>query len=506
MLRTTRAAAGRRRPYARLFLLLFVTHAFFYQGGGGNQNVRVLQIRALLEHHTFCIDAYRDDTVILGVRQPFSLTQDWSTSGGHYYANKTPGLTLLGVPSFALADAVLRRAGVGEERRAQWDTYFTTVCTVGLAATLLGLLMFHALRSLLGFGEAEAFWVTACFSFGTLCFSYATTFQCHLPAACCTFASLLLAVKIHHGSGRPLRFAAGAGCVGAIAVLFEPSCVIVLALVGAYLASFAEGRRSLPAFLLAAVPAGAVQLGYNWACFGAPLVSSYAVSNPLIMFADQGHLFSVPTFLRLYQVLLSPARGLFITSPVLLLALPGFRALAAGRLAREAALAALASVTLVLVVASFAGWHGGSAAGPRYLLPVLPFLFLLAAAAIGRFPWTFRVLGVAGVVANLAITAVGNELGYGAVAFPVGSSLASLAGGRVSVNPVPVPWSHWTSAFPSGDAAIDSLRTVHHAYSFNLGQIFLAPTPLSVLPLLLFWGVMGAWQMALQRETDTLAQ
>ncbi len=259
MLRLARALVGRRRACVRLLVLLFVTHAFFYQGGGGNQNVRVLQMRALLEHHTFSIDAYRDDTVILGVPQPFALTEDWSYSGGHYYPNKAPGLSLLGAPSFALAEAVLRRAGVSDEGRAQMDTYFAAVCTAGVAATLLGLLMFHALRRLLRFGEAAAFWATACFSFGTLCFSYGTTFHCHLPAACCAFASFLLAARLREGlpSPRALPLAAGAGCAGALAMLFEPSCAIVLGLVGATLASSAEGRRSLPAFLLGCAPAGA---------------------------------------------------------------------------------------------------------------------------------------------------------------------------------------------------------------------------------------------------------
>ncbi len=200
-------------------------------------------------------------------------------------------------------------------------------------------------------------------------------------------------------------------------------------------------------------------------------------------------------------MLLSPDRGLFVTSPVLLLTIPGARSLLAGRLKREALLAAGIAGAFVIFVASFSGWHGGSAAGPRYLLPVLPFLFLLAAAALGRFPRAFRVLGVTGVVFNLAITAVGNELGFGAVTFPVGFAFACLSGNRVSVNPVPVPWSHWIDAFPSGDAAIDFLRTAHNAYSFNLGQILLPPTPVSLIPLLLFWAAMAWWQLAAQRAT-----
>ncbi len=277
-------------------------------------------------------------------------------------------------------------------------------------------------------------------------------------------------------------------------MLFEPSCACTLALVGIYLASLREGRRSLLAFVLGCAPAGALQLGYNWACFGNPLASSYDLSNPAIMFAVEGRIFAFPTPGRLFQVLLSPARGLFVTSPVLLLALPGARALVrreGGRLAREAWLSIAASTAFVLFVASFSGWHGGSAAGPRYLLPVFPFLFLLAAAALERLPRTFRVLGVASVVINLAITAVGNELPFHDIAFPVGFAFASIVGGRVAVNPIPVPWAHWLGTFPSADAAIDHWAVTTTFHSFNLGQIVFPRTPASVLPLLLFWCAMG---------------
>jgi hypothetical protein len=490
-----------RRSYALLAALLFVTFAFFYQGGGGNQNVRVLQIRALIEGHTFAIDAYRDDMVSEGVWKPFVLTEDWSFAGGHYYPNKSPGISLWGAPSFALADAALSALAVDARRRAQWDAYFTTVCTVGVAATLLGLLMFWALRSLLRLGEAQAFWATACFSFGTLCFSYSSVFQCHQPAACSAFASFLLAVRLRERPERSQALAAGSGAAGALAVLFEPSCILTLAAVGAYLASFREGRRGLFAFVLGCVPAGALQLGYNWACFGSPLTSSYALSNPAIMFAVEGKTFSFPTPVRLCELLLSPARGLFVTSPLLILAIPGGRALLGsdgGRLGREAWTGIGASVALVLMIASFSGWHGGAAAGPRYLLPAFPFLFLLAAAAMERYPRTFGILGAVGVAINLAITAVGNELGPG-IGFPVGFALERLAAGRVSVNPVPVPWPGWTDAYPSADAAVRTWRATTTFHSFNMGQIILPQSPVSVLPLLLLWGALGYRELVRSR-------
>lgn len=493
-----------KSPYARLFVLLFATFVFFFQGGGGNQNVRLLQVRALIEHHTFAIDAYRDDTVREGVWKPFVLTEDWAYAGGRYYPNKPPGLSLLGVPSFAIADRVLGALGTRAKRRAQWASYFTTVCTVGLSAVILGLLVFHALRDLLRLEEAAAFWATVCFSFGTLSFSYSTVFQCHLPAACAAFASFLLAARLRDraegdGAAGAVALAAGAGFSGGLAVLFEPSCVIVLLGVMAYLASLPQGRRGLLAFLLAGAPAAALQLGYNWACFGSPLTSSYALSNPSIMFAVDGRTFTFPTPLRIYQLLISPARGLFMTSPLLVLAIPGARAILreGGRLTREVWLALGVAASFLLFVASFSGWHGGSAAGPRYLLPVYPFVFLLAAAWLPRAPRAFAALGCLSVVINLGITVVGNELGYPDIDFPVGFVLVNLVGDHISLNPVPVPWPHWMDGFPTADAAFDTWRFTTTYHAFNLGQIVFPQSLISVLPLLLFWAVMARREIAL---------
>ena len=66
-------------------------------------------------------------------------------------------------------------------------------------------------------------------------------------------------------------------------------------------------------------------------------------------------------------------RGLFVLSPLLLLAVLGWPALR--RRAPAAAWLALGQLTvLALFFAAFDGWHGGWCWGPRYLLPAVPLL------------------------------------------------------------------------------------------------------------------------------------
>ncbi len=77
----------------------------------------------------------------------------------------------------------------------------------------------------------------------------------------------------------------------------------------------------------------------------------------------------------LFGLFLSPGRGVFLYAPLTLAALLAFR-----RLSPEARLVCFGMPLLLACVAGrWHGWNGGSAWGPRYLLPILP---LLAAPAV----------------------------------------------------------------------------------------------------------------------------
>ena len=93
--------------------------------------------------------------------------------------------------------------------------------------------------------------------------------------------------------------------------------------------------------------------------------------------------------------LLSPARSLWLFSPVLLLGLAGLSTLARQRRWRQVAVPLAALVTMVAGYAAVRGaaqWYGGRGWGPRYMVPLAPFLALwllpvterLAAAGASR--------------------------------------------------------------------------------------------------------------------------
>jgi len=124
-------------------------------------------------------------------------------------------------------------------------------------------------------------------------------------------------------------------------------------------------------FVLGLIPPALMLMGYNWARSGNPLETGYDLT-----------LFSPHVLLGLYKLLLSPLRGLFIYSPVLLLSIPGLVWLWRRHRAETALIVGITGITLAL----FSVWSSGEGLswGSRFLVPVIPFLCLALAPVLAR--------------------------------------------------------------------------------------------------------------------------
>src|SRR5438552_15452015 len=89
-----------KRRALLIFVVTFVSYAYFYEGGGWSQNSRFDLVRAIVEQGTLRIDAYHENT------------QDKAYYQGHYYSDKAPGLALLAVPVAAIARPLLPATGI----------------------------------------------------------------------------------------------------------------------------------------------------------------------------------------------------------------------------------------------------------------------------------------------------------------------------------------------------------------------------------------------------------
>jgi hypothetical protein len=142
-------------------------------------------------------------------------------------------------------------------------------------------------------------------------------------------------------------------------------------------------------FLLGALPFVVLMAIYQWLCFGSPFRTAVEASTP---FTQKGLLFGVirmPSVDALYGITLSPYRGLFFASPILLLAFAGFVTMKRNR--EFWVLIAIVS-TFILAIASFNGWNGGYAFGPRYLVPIIPLLGISMMSAKPRAFWILAAI------------------------------------------------------------------------------------------------------------------
>jgi len=341
-----------------------------------------------------------------------------------------------------------------------------------------------------GFGVSRAFFLTLCFGLGTLAFSYSTTFYTHILSAFFLFLAFILLVDVRMGNTMHQKravFFAGAS-IG-MGVLGEPSVIYGCGVLFLYIFACRRLRPLIPYFILGGVPFAIIQISYNIICFGGPLSYSYQFANELVMVDVDGRLFGIPSLKIILNLLVLPYRGLFVSSPILLMAIPGFFiGMSSRKLRLEVIVASMIVLAFFVFLSSYFGWDGGSTVGPRDIVPMFPFLFIIAGFSFRIFPKTFTVLGISSIVINFCITAVGNEIPAYIKNPLIDVVLKNVLKGVVSINPFPVSHlEHYTALYPSFSDFANIEKWTPNFNSFNIGELLFPHSLLSVLPLLCFW-------------------
>ncbi|MDQ3740910.1 MAG: hypothetical protein M3389_08210, partial [Actinomycetota bacterium] len=350
------------------------------QASGANQASHYALIRAL-DSGTARIDPWQDETA------------DKSFYEGHYYSVKAPGLAFATLPWYAATDAVgllgaVREAGereareeavtgraqvIREQRTVTWLLGLWAVVLPALA--LLLLVRAGAERVAPGYGTAAAVTLGA----ATLVLPYSTMLYAHVPAAALALGSYLLARR-----ERMLP----AGLLGGLAALVEyPVALVALVLFVA--------TRSLRYAAGAALGVAPLALYNQWA-FGSPFHMSY---DDVVGFEGiQEGVFGItlPDPAVAWDLLLAP-KGLLVMTPVVALGVWGL-----WRLRSWALLAAAAGV--FLYDAAYFSPFGGDVPGPRFLVPILPFLALGLAVAFRERLALAAALAAASAVGMVAAT------------------------------------------------------------------------------------------------------
>jgi hypothetical protein len=383
-------------PGAALLTLSLVAYAYFYQAGGWNQNSRFDLTRALVERGTVRIDAYERNT------------GDESRRAGHMYSDKAPGVSLAAVPAWAAVRAVSPEPPTpGQLAVGAW---LGTVVAVGVPAALAVLALLRLARAW-GARAGAAVLLAGSYALATLAWPYATLMYGHqVIAALMVIAFAALAGPHARGEEVSLRRLVGVGVLLGWAVVVEYPAALAVVVLGAYALTCAPPRRVLLGLALGGAAPALVLATYHAVAFGGPLALPYEFSTQ--PHRHQGFFMGlgVPSPDVLGQILVSRYRGLLYAAPWLALGVVGLVPL--WRRGRRAEAGVCASLVLLFLWlnASLVDWQGGWAMGPRYLVPMVPFLVLPIAALLPRdgdgAAWPARLPRWAALTAVVAAAAL----------------------------------------------------------------------------------------------------
>jgi len=368
-----------------------------------NPAARWAMMVAMIEDHSFRIDKYRWHTI------------DWSRPpDGHYYSNKAPGPSLLGLPIFYVLDKIDTAGGVtrierdsARARDMEGTLHELSMFMQAIPLAFITLLLFERLQRL-RVPRAGLHLGAVALLFGNTASLFVNTYFGHTLAA---IFVLLVVLAIYER--RPFQI----GLYFGFAVLcdYADMLLILPLLVALWMTRQLGWRRIFRIGLGGAGPALAFG-AYHQICFGSPITLSTKYVNP--MFVDVqvssvwGVLRVIPDFSVMRRLIYYPERGLAYTQPWVLVCVAlalvviwmHHADISQRRALNWMAIFGLLGLAIMLWMNScWGGWHGGATCGPRYLASILPVFGIVVPLLYPRLPPALRQLLVVALVPALLL-------------------------------------------------------------------------------------------------------
>lgn len=354
-----RAGALPRRSGAPPWLLALLAFLYVYPVNqyphwkDTNPCSRVYQTLAMADDGTFAID---------GCLARYGDTEDKAEHDGRHYSDKPAGVAFWLYPF-----AKLLRVFVPQD---DFDTMYLWLRILGISVPSVLFWWGTWPRWAEWAGSAgRGSAIVLAGALGTGWWAYSTAAYAHVPAGILLFLAFLALRK----ERVPL-----AGFLAGAAFLCDFVVVLGVAVLG--LAALRRAPRRAMLLVTGLVPPLLIWMAYNAACFGGPFeVGFLAHADPRYAAAyGRGLLgMQVPEAGALLGLLFSPARGLFFFSPFLLLGSFGW-----WKDRKADWVCGAVCLAILLFALTTVDWRAGWAYGPRYLVPMIPFLLVGVAVAI----------------------------------------------------------------------------------------------------------------------------
>jgi hypothetical protein len=381
-----------------IFFLLAFIYAYFFHDPAWNGNSRLGLTFAIVEEGRLTIDSFHD--------QGGTFTEDKAIYNGHYYTSKAIGSSLMAVlfyfPLYRLEHLLNVKLSLEQVK------YLLTFFSIGLPSALAGSLMYVLCKQVTG-NRFQAFASTIAVNLGTMIFPYSVTFFGHQLVGSLLFGAFFLIFQLKTEPDyrrKGILFLVGF-LLGFALITEYPVAPIVLILTAYYFFTvFRKGAadRSLAVILpaLGACIPFAIILVYNMAVFGNPISTGYTHSAyPWFQQHQTQGLVGIgwPNPKAIFYMTVHPAFGLFWQSPVLIMSMIGIWLMSrVSKYRVEALIAITAFFSLLILYSGFYAWWGAWTFGPRYLIPMLPFLCLPLVFIPKRWFLSIVILGLISIM------------------------------------------------------------------------------------------------------------
>ncbi|MFX1518320.1 MAG: ArnT family glycosyltransferase [Promethearchaeota archaeon] len=352
----------------KLFLGTFLIYIFCNNGvgwGSASERTRYAQIKAIVEDNVLYVDRFIPTF-------PDSTVWDLSLSpNGHYYPNKPPGLTFLGVPILFITTKL--------NIQFPWDGWILILLSCSFTSFAV-IMVYLMCKNILAMNEKVSIITSLIFAFATFAFPHAVTLYSNVYSQFFVIFTTYFLIDRQNTENTILRlFLSGTG-MGFLILLDYPNLLLIAPMLLYLLSS--KNWRLIWLFLLPVGLFATILAWYQFVCFESPFVTTYTYA---VTHGDVTTGFNNPLHIGLIALLITPRRGLFLYSPILLFGFYGLAKMLQNKTERKEALLFISFFLILLIFFALQKYSSGWVFGSRRLTPVLP-LFVLFVGKVLTLP------------------------------------------------------------------------------------------------------------------------
>lgn len=390
-IRSQAVTRGDRFVALSVFMVLLAAFTATFSGLPDNPDAEVefQTTSALARNHTFALGGTPEAEAIVGYN--FNIRAGGPGREDQHFSWFGVGQALMGLPFYYAGAGLSRLLPEYEKRHRETTAYgfprseYFEHLLVGwrnpLLSALTAAMVVLASRHM-GTKRRYSWIVGLTYGLCTFAWPQARSNLSGVQATCFLFGAFLMLLQAAESIDRYQRprvvsllcFGTALGMAFLTRVILAPAvCVLVVSLIAVLFSGWKRTHRTglpLREVALAIAPL-LVFAGYflwiNNARFGNPLQTGYGAAKAYFI----GHVGQ-----GLFYLLAAPGAGLLWMAPGVLLCPLWFRRKFERGSKRTLTMLAALFIAIAIPIAMLPGWHGAHTYGPRYLLPLLPFLWL----------------------------------------------------------------------------------------------------------------------------------